>query len=467
MENVRVAVLIVDPNQARSEMADAPASAPVIRSVEELAARSEYRAVLVEAPACAAVEAAIRAVRVHPRLSLMPLFLRTAIETPAMTATDGVPASWGALTRKAGEILALLSTLPPAEALDQDEALLRFLFSRPGTVVAPVQAYTSRKLYRYPLLESFAQTQCDSFLWSHSLLDRGLLEAGKLISRVRLCPACGSARLNYIDRCPNCKGIDIRQTFFLHCFTCGNVAPQAEFHHEGALHCPKCNSVLRHIGADYDRALENYLCHSCRHICTEPDVVAACMDCDTAVDPAELEKLNIAEMALSEKGRLAVRSGNLQNIYAFLDRLNYVNPEYFARTLDWTLGLGQRHKETVFSLLQLRMDNMPEIVVTLGRARAALLMETFAERLRRLIRTTDLSTRTAENVFLLLLPHTEGAKAEILRDRIRKLSADVELPDKKPFQVSLRLYAFPRDYLKGENAELVLSRLAASDKDRE
>jgi len=316
------------------------------------------------------------------------------------------------------------------------------------------------------MLEAFAQTQDDSFIWAGSLLGRGVLEPGRLVSRVRLCPSCGSAHLNYIDRCPNCKGIDIRQTFFLHCFTCGNVAPQEEYHREGALQCPKCASALRHIGADYDRALENYQCRSCRHICTEPEVVAICLDCDIAAAPEDLEKLNIAELALSEKGRLAVRSGNLQSIYAVLDQLNYVNPDYFARTLDWMLGLGLRYKETVFSLLQLRMDNLPEIVVALGRARAALLMETFAERLRRLIRTTDVSTRTAENAFLLLLPHTEGAKAEILRDRIRKLAADVELPDKKPFQVSLRLYAFPRDYLKGETADLVFRRLATGDRER-
>lgn len=462
MDNVRIAILITDPGRTRSDMADAPASAPILHSLDEFITRPEYRALLVDAGSAAAAESVIRAFRAHPRISRMPLFLRTEIGTPAMAATDGAPASWGILARKASDILDLLATLPPGENFDQDEALLRFLFSRPGTVITPVQDYKSEKLYRYPLLEALAQTQDDTFLWVNSLLNRGVMEAGKLVSRVRLCPACGSAHLNYIDRCPNCKAIDIRQTYFLHCFTCGNVAPQEDFLRQGALQCGKCSSVLRHIGADYDRALENYLCSSCRHMCTEPEVVAACMDCETVADPSDLEKLNVAELALSEKGRLAVRSGNLQNIYAVLDQLNYVSPEYFARSLDWMLGVGQRHKEVFFSLLQLRMDNMPDIVITLGRARAALLMETFAERLRRLIRTTDLSTRTAENVFLLYLPQTEGDKAQILRDRIRKLAADVEMPDKKVFQVTLKLYAFPRDFVKGENGEMVLSRLAVN-----
>ena len=174
-----------------------------------------------------------------------------------------------------------------------------------------------------------------------------------------------------------------------------------------------------------------------------------------------MEKIEIREYRLSERGSLAVRGGSLHNIYAIFDRLNYVEPEYFSRMTDWALLVGQRHKEQKFSLLQLHMENVRELVATLGNARAAQLLESFAERLRQLIRTTDLSTRLAENVFVLLLPQTSEPQAAVLRARILGLVSDAQFPDGKSLRITVKTYSFPEQYLKGETADLVLSRLGA------
>jgi GGDEF domain-containing protein/DNA-directed RNA polymerase subunit M/transcription elongation factor TFIIS len=464
MIDARIAVLASDPRQTRSEMPDAPASAPLVHSLDELANRPDIKGLIIDCPSGLAAASRMRALRSHPKLCLMPLFLHATFDPWVMVASDGSVKTWAHAEKRAGEINEMLATLPPVEAMDEDEALLRFLYSRPATRIAPMKSYASAKLYRYPLLEAFSKTQADLFVWLNSLLGRRLLEAANLVTRVRTCPRCSNAHLNYLDRCPNCKSVDIRQKLFLHCFTCGNVAPQEEFRREGALDCPKCEAHLSHIGADYDRALENYQCHSCRHVFTDPEVVAACLNCDHIAALAELEKIEIHEFRLSERGSLAVRGGNLQNIYAIFDRLNYVEPEYFSKMTDWALLVGQRHKEQKFSLLQLHLENVRELVATLGNARAAQLLESFAERLRQLIRTTDLSTRLAENVFVLLLPQTSGPQAAVLRGRILGLVGDAQLPDGKSLRISVKTYSFPEQYLKGETADLVLSRLGAEPK---
>ncbi len=77
--------------------------------------------------------------------------------------------------------------------------------------------------------------------------NRGLIESVQLLDRLRVCPDYDRAHTGFIDVCPNCHAIDIREETFLHCYTCGNVAPQAEYLHGGGSPAPSakpCYAIL-------------------------------------------------------------------------------------------------------------------------------------------------------------------------------------------------------------------------------
>jgi len=463
MSKPELTAIVLDPNQASCELPAMPASARVVRSAAEaLAQASEPRGFVLDVKPGMVVSESVLLIRRHRSWGLKPIFLRVPAEPWTMALCDGVVPDWTTAELRATEIDDLLSTLPLAGAApDGEERLLRFLYARPQATLQPIRDPASRRLYRYPLLEVFADAGEDVFGWLHSLLNRGLLTRERLVDRIRACPRCGHSHLNYVDCCPNCKSIDIIRKIFLHCFACGFVAPQEEFHRKGLLECPKCLATLRHIGVDYDRALENHQCQSCRHIFSEAEVVARCLDCENVARPDELEVHGIYELVLSERGRLAVRNGSLRDVFAILDHLNYATPQHFSQVVDWWVQLGKRHRETTFSLLRLSLENVDELVAAVGRSRTALLIEAFAERLRQLVRTTDLPTRVAENVFLLFLPNTGSAAAEVLRKRILALQKDTEIAKGAGLRLRISRYTYPDDYLTGETAALIFSRLAA------
>src|SRR5205807_3597889 len=77
-----------------------------------------------------------------------------------------------------------------------------------------------------------------------------------------------------------CGSIDTAPQNFLHCYACGNVGTQEQYLTHQGLSCPKCSARLRHIGVDYDRALETLVCRSCAGRFTEPEEIgrASCRE---------------------------------------------------------------------------------------------------------------------------------------------------------------------------------------------
>ncbi len=145
-----------------------------------------------------------------------------------------------------------------------EERVMAWLWTRPHASITAQRDTSLADVYGYPLLEVFAGDEpVNQTLWLRLMSEQGLLVSGELIDRIRLCTKCNSARLNYVDVCPECRDLDIAKEPALHCFTCGHVAPQDEFLKDGLMLCPNCLTRLRHIGSDYDRPMENLSCRAC------------------------------------------------------------------------------------------------------------------------------------------------------------------------------------------------------------
>jgi GGDEF domain-containing protein len=364
----------------------------------------------------------LQSLRGDPRLALAPILLSRSFGEGVDALSDGVASSSEAAAQLAAPIAARATSLGRRETVEGDERLLAFLYLRSGRVLTPCADWRDAQIYRYPLADALCRAGEDSFLMLERLRRRGLLEPTELIERVHVCPECSAGQLLFIETCPQCGSIDTVQQNFLHCYACGNVGTQEEYLRQDGLGCPKCSARLRHIGVDYDRALETLVCRSCRGRFTEPDVKARCLHCKKLSGTDELAERSYYGLRLSAGGELAARTGQVGDLFKLLDEFSQAYPEYFRRTLEWLLGLSRRHTEVQFGLACLRFANVHLLAARLPRQRVAQMFDALAQRLRALIRTTDLFMRDEDECCWLLLPQTSPQGVGTLLERIAALS---------------------------------------------
>jgi ribosomal protein S26 len=160
----------------------------------------------------------------------------------------------------------------------------------------------STEFYTYPLIDVFCNDrEFDKFEWVKELEKSGILKAKELVKSYFGCGSCSSAHILYSERCPECKSEDFVITNFLHCYKCGNIAPEDEFIKANTYVCSNCNSDLKHLGKDYDRPLESYTCNSCKHISVEASVTVDCFKCNSITPTQNLIKNTIYNYTLTKK----------------------------------------------------------------------------------------------------------------------------------------------------------------------
>lgn len=385
-----------------------------------------------------------------------PVFVGTELGPLGLALADGPIQE--ASEAKARYILQLRSLLFIDERMSADERLLHFMALRRGALLRPLANWQQQSYYRYPLLELIADEDASSEVRLQSLVARKLIEEEAYIDRQYQCRHCHSAHLRLLDHCPECQSSDIQSRPALHCFTCGHVAPQDNFRRQGLLMCPQCDARLRHIGADYDRPVENHSCNACGAYFIEGKVRARCLICERDSELEQLTNRRITSYRLTEQGRLAAKQGRLGEIFAVLDDINYVSHEFFQHSLNWQIGICRRHSEIQFSLLGIKLLQLNELIEQQGYYQSSRVLDAFAERLRELLRVTDLCTRSEQELFWILLPQCSLLGLQPLKQRLEQLFQELaqsELP------LECRLLPFhSTQLLPSEDAELLLARLA-------
>ncbi|KAB0503480.1 diguanylate cyclase domain-containing protein [Pseudomonas lini] len=316
--------------------------------------------------------------------------------------------------------------------------------------------------YRYPLLEALADAeQVNPFVWLSLMVQHDWLEEGVLVDRVRLCSDCGSGRLNYIDVCAECQAMDISRQPSLHCFTCGHVGHQESFLKDGLLLCPNCLNRLRHIGSDYDRPLENYRCRSCQAFFVDADVQARCLDCGLSHAPDKLRIREVRDFRLAEAGRFRCRQDFNDRSINHFGRLNLLGGKDFYELLTWQLQVVRRYQQPAFSLIGLRFVNLAGTLARLGEHRGHAFIDSLTDRLKESVRETDRCSRSTEEFFWIMLPHTDDKGLEFVTQRLGRVAELFSAPEVS--DISLRVVSFtaPGDLLEKEDGELLLARLAS------
>lgn len=354
----------------------------------------------------------------------------------------------------------------PPEQFSQ--RFLCWLWQRPEATILPIRDPSFREVYRYPLVEALAgDRSVNAWSWLLQLRQSNQLDAGDLHDRLRQCTGCNSSRLNYVDVCPECRGLDIRRQPSLHCFICGHVAPQQDFLRGESLVCPNCLSQLRHIGSDYDRPMENYSCRSCSAFFVDADVDVYCFDCSQRHTPEELRVREIRPYRLSEAGRLACRQGlDDSSVTAqFFRRLKLMSEADFLEDLNWQLSISRRYGppkgSTMATVLGMRLENLDRVMAQAGELLASAMLESLMERLQQVIRDTDRCMRSREDILWILLPQTPAKGLDHLQQRLTEGMERIGGSD--DVRLSLRFVGcvLPDQALQEEDAALLIARMAS------
>ncbi len=400
--------------------------------------------------------------RRDPRSGLQPMYTESRLGDPFDHISDGIIHSLAEAVNQAPRILERISQLD-ATLFAPDTSdffrILGYMFSRTETPLEPRRFWSNESFYTYPVLEAMLGSVELVASRLSSMYDRKLVQRDQLVDRLRHCPSCNGVHLNFIDCCPNCSSINILQKSFLHCFTCGTVAPEDRYVEKGILQCPNCKTRLRHIGADYDRPLENYECQNCSHVFIDPDVQAHCMHCGTRTPPDKLISEQVFTYSLTDLGAQAAKSGTMEDVFALLDMVNNVSPSYFMNLVGWLMQIARRHPEEQFSIIGIKLKNLLELDAQFGKPVVVELLDALALRLRELVRSTDLATRTGQQMFWLLLPKTGRSNYQIVLNRVLELRNLAYRVEGVGLDFETVVFNAPEDLIPGETGKLLLARL--------
>ncbi|WP_255555497.1 diguanylate cyclase domain-containing protein [Enterovibrio paralichthyis] len=337
----------------------------------------------------------------------------------------------------------------------ESEPLLAWLWLDDERELQPVRDASSRGIYRYPLLEAYNEERATPYHALLQLTQRGYLVQGELVDKVRFCPSCQSGHLNYVETCPHCKGLDIRHEHSLHCFTCGHVADQEAFTRSGKLVCPNCLTQLRHIGVDYDRPLETYVCQSCKHRFSEAQTKARCLSCDTFSAPNTLIARQIYRFDTGMQTASLLRNGQTFQIPA-LSLNHLVDAPFLLSLLPWINKLARRHQQQHL-ILALHLPGLENYGQKHGELKTLSLTEHLSERLNGLLRDTDLCCQYTLDTLLLLMPQTPQAALGRLQEKITELASLIEVDD---FTLQVYAWTLPDELMTDDAANWLVMKMS-------
>ena len=403
------------------------------------------------------------ALRQDPEFYLAPIFLTTLISDLKGFA-DGIAQTMEEMTAAGTLILQRRKEIKHEEIRNDNRLrLLAFIYSR-GTMyeLKPHCMPCLGTIYTYPpailllgetaaVRESATQNsgaadygpQTKRISESAKTLIRELyenkyIERTQLYDRIRKCPKCNSGHINYIDLCPECGSLNIEKKTMLHCFTCGNVAPEEEFRSGTTLVCKRCATRLRHIGSDYDHPLESYLCGDCGTSFIEPEIKAACFDCSARTSPDELSYENLYGYRLTAKGIDSAKRGILSEEFMLFGNTHIVDMQIFSGIMNWLLALRRRYADADFSLLRVRLTGLAEAEEVLGNAKLRELLSEIKTRIQDFVRDTDISLLSDEHTVWILLPRTSFEGASVLASRLTNLSKLYDIPGADKLSLSVK-----------------------------
>ncbi len=418
-------------------------------SIEKLLLEEKKFAIFLAISSYADLTLIMSKIRQSNNNYLTPVFNLKKIDN--FELTDGHLSTKDAFLEKAERINNYIKKINLANYRHWNNKFLAFFYTRQPQTLLPTKNNLNPFYIHYPILDLFNTHEENNFFWLNDMVNENILKKETLIDQLYQCPFCYSAHLKFSEHCENCNSIDLKNEKFLHCFSCGLVAPENDFLKSGKLICSKCNARLKHIGEDYDLPLESGQCKSCGHQFTDSKLIASCMYCNKNSETSSLFKRYIYEYSLTEKGI----NYTLLNFdffgSVFTDSINYVNNDFFYSMLQWFIEMNKRYENEIFSLIGLSvhaengMDNNA--------------FYELAKRIREMLRTTDFCTKLENSTIWIIFPKVDKIGLSIISQRINDAGAHIKSLFKSEPTIKIATYLSSHEKVKNETAKLLIAKL--------
>lgn len=264
------------------------------------------------------------------------------------------------------------------------------------------------------------------------LVAEGLLDR-RLEGKVHLCPSCGWHTLNFIEVCPRCGDLDIRVEEVIHHFACAHVGPWSEFKQGVDLICPKCDQRLRHMGLDYEKPSDTYVCRHCGHVFNESPVQGRCFRCEHVTPAEELRPTRVYAYTPNAKTQRAVEYGRLYGLdiqsVLFEDRSRTFRRDYLIFEIEREIYRARRY-DTPLSLVLFSVDGLEQCPGVAGDAEVAALRRQIFESVADTLRDLDVVSTLDDGLAAVLLPETPVDAARKVADRIHALVTEFQAANK-------------------------------------
>ena len=253
------------------------------------------------------------------------------------------------------------------------------------------------------------------------LADFGTL-ARKLSNRVYVCPNCRRWTINFRETCPNCSGLDVDVEGMIHHFACAYVGLDSEYRQGADLQCPKCKKRLNHIGLDYERPRQTYVCHTCEQVFEEPIVTAQCLDCRWDGTSHDVLPWPIYEYELTSRGQEAVERGELRGLklreMIRTARYELASREFFELEMEREMFRLDRYDRPL-SVLMCRFE-ADGALYALFRETDQASLQAFTRLIAHEVRSLDVAAQIDSATIAILLPETNDSQAERALLRLRQ-----------------------------------------------
>jgi len=165
-------------------------------------------------------------------------------------------------------------------------------------------------------------------------------------------------------------------------------------------------------------------------------------------------------LRLSEAGRFRCRQEFSEKAVAHFGQLNLLGGRDFYNLLTWQMQIVRRHPVPEFSLIGLRFVNLAGALSHLGEHRGHAFIDSVADRLKESVRETDRCSRSTEEFFWIMLPHTDEKGLEIVKQRLGRVAELFSAPEVSDITLRVISITAPQDLLDQEDGELLLARMA-------
>ncbi len=288
-------------------------------------------------------------------------------------------------------------------------SFLRTLLDGPSPRVAPEYNPDSSLGYSYSVAEGyfgFGTEEAVGLL--EELMALGLLDR-RLADKVHLCPSCGWHALNFVEVCPRCGDMDVHVEEVVHHFACAHVGPINEYKQGVELVCPKCGDRLRHMGLDYEKPSETYLCRNCGYVFNESAVEARCFRCEHVTPAGDLVPTSIYAYTPNAKTNRAVEYGRLYGLdlhsVLFQERSRTFRKDYLIYELDREIYRARRY-DNALTFLLIQVDGLDEDRVAEAGTSTAELYGQIFEGVTDALRDLDVVSSLEDGLGAILLPET-------------------------------------------------------------